>query len=152
MSVVLALFLALTPAWGAEPIKMGSLKSDEVNVRSGPGTRYPILWTYKLRGYPIHAFAEYDLWYKIRDAEGEEGWISKNFFSNIHTVLISPGPLANVYTKNDGNHVIMQLEPGVVATLDRCAISQCRVKIEKRAGWVNRDRLLMLDPQPHGKN
>ena len=35
-----------------------SLKSAEVNLRTGPGTRYPIEWVYKRRALPVEIIAE----------------------------------------------------------------------------------------------
>ena len=38
-----------------------SLKKDEVNLRTGPGERYPILWVYQERGYPVKVLDEFDI-------------------------------------------------------------------------------------------
>ncbi len=32
-----------------------TLKSNEVNMRTGPGTRYPIQWVYRRAGMPVGA-------------------------------------------------------------------------------------------------
>ena len=47
-----------------------SLKSAEVNLRTGPGTRYPIEWVYKRRALPVEIIAEFDNWRRVRDWEG----------------------------------------------------------------------------------
>ena len=33
--------------------RFASLRSDEANVRSGPGTRYPIEWVFRRKGMPV---------------------------------------------------------------------------------------------------
>ena len=38
-----------------------SLKSNEVNIRRGPGKEYPILWQFQRRGLPVEIIAEYKL-------------------------------------------------------------------------------------------
>src|SRR4030095_12903685 len=54
--------------------RFASLRSDEVNVRTGPGTRYPVDWVFKRKGMPVEIVAEYENWRKIRDWKGARGW------------------------------------------------------------------------------
>src|SRR5258706_546116 len=65
-----------------------SLKSEEANVRTGPGTRYPIQWVYHRAGMPVEIVEEYDLWRKIRDVEGTTGWVHKTMLAGNRTALI----------------------------------------------------------------
>jgi len=44
-----------------------SLRSNEVNLRTGPGLTYPIDWIYKRDGMPVEVIQEFDTWRKIRD-------------------------------------------------------------------------------------
>ena len=50
--------------------RFASLRSDEVNVRTGPGTRYPVDWVFKRKSMPVEIVAEYENWRKIRDWQG----------------------------------------------------------------------------------
>src|ERR1700687_1013091 len=50
--------------------RFASLRSDEVNVRTGPGTRYPVDWVFKRKAMPAEIVAEYESWRKIRDWAG----------------------------------------------------------------------------------
>jgi len=129
---------------GFEPI-YGSLKADEVNVRSGPGTQYPILVVYRYRGYPVQAIAQYDTWYKIRDVEGEEGWIYRGFFSRQHTVMVSAGEPITLHKDSQGKHPLLRLEQGVIAPLDGCEGNACRIELNNYKGWVDKGRLLMVE-------
>src|SRR5579872_1021736 len=65
-----------------------SLKSDEVNVRTGPGTRYPIQWVYRRAGLPVEVIEEYDVWRKIRDSEGTAGWVHKTMIDGKRNIMI----------------------------------------------------------------
>ena len=47
-----------------------SLSSDKVYMRSGPGTKYPVLWEYKRKGLPVEITMEFDVWRKIKDVDG----------------------------------------------------------------------------------
>jgi SH3-like domain-containing protein len=57
-----------------------------VNIRSGPGTKYDILW--KVGKYhPILVLKKSGSWYRFRDFEGDKGWIHKSFVRNIPSVI-----------------------------------------------------------------
>lgn len=140
------IFLLFSPQiYGApdrrfEPIH-GSIKSHIVNVRAGPGTNYPILWVYKMRGYPVRAIAHYGGWYKITDVEGEAGWIYQNFFSPKKTAMISPGSPALFTPTRDRPHPTLLLEQGVIVLLKRCTLGLCEVGINGEQGWVKTNRI-----------
>ena len=46
--------------------RFASLRVDEVNLRTGPGTRYPIDWVYMREGLPVEITAEFDIWRRIK--------------------------------------------------------------------------------------
>src|SRR5262245_48634976 len=52
-----------------------SLKSDRVNVRSGPNKDQEVRWVYTHAGMPVEITAEFENWRRIRDWEGAEGWV-----------------------------------------------------------------------------
>src|SRR6476619_7352914 len=52
-----------------------SLKSNDVNVRRGPGQEYDVAYTYVRAGLPVEITQEFDNWRKIRDSDGVEGWV-----------------------------------------------------------------------------
>ncbi len=76
---------AAPPATAAEPPKgsntglplprFAALKTDDVNLRTGPGTRYPIDWVYKRRDLPVQIEREFEVWRLIADSEGVKGWV-----------------------------------------------------------------------------
>ncbi|MBS0541279.1 MAG: hypothetical protein JSR47_21120, partial [Proteobacteria bacterium] len=82
---LLVLVLAGGTAFAADPApvrrgsglplpRFASLRSDLVNVRAGPGTRYPIEWVFKHKLMPVEIIAEYENYRKIRDWQGAGGW------------------------------------------------------------------------------
>ena len=44
-----------------------SLKSDDVNLRIGSSTNYPITLKYIIKNMPIEITEEYEMWRKVRD-------------------------------------------------------------------------------------
>ncbi len=122
-----------------------SLKSNETNVRTGPGLRYPILWVYKKKEVPILIMRKYQNWYEIRDMEGEEGWVHKNLVSRTRYVSINEGLPAVLYKDNKGLKPIARLEQGVVGKLGVCDLGQCQIMLTDLRGWVAKGRLHMLE-------
>ena len=66
-----------------------ALKSDEVNIRVGPGKRYPITWVYHRTHMPVEIVEEFAHWRKIRDFEGSTGWVHKGLLDGARTALSS---------------------------------------------------------------
>lgn len=124
-----------------------SVKKGEVNVRSGPGNQYPILWVYQRPGYPVQVQARYDNYYKLRDAEGEEGWVYIGMISRKKTGLVGgQHPVALYRDNNAGSDVLARLAPGVVVSLEdhECAGDYCEVSVDGYDGWVAKTTLLMV--------
>jgi SH3-like domain-containing protein len=115
----------------------GSISSHKVNVRAGPGTNFPILWVFKMQGYPIKTTAKYGHWYKIKDAEGEEGWLHQMFVSRQETGLIRGPQPATLYKDRDGVYPLLKLEAGVLVLLKRCALGLCEVEVSGEEGWID---------------
>ena len=49
-----------------------TLKFNEVNLRAGPGREYPVLWSYSKTGLPLLVEAEFGVWRKVVDHEGND--------------------------------------------------------------------------------
>ena len=48
-----------------------SIKSNEANARTGPGTNYPITWTFIKRYEPVEVIKEFQEWRLINDIDGK---------------------------------------------------------------------------------
>jgi len=148
LPVLLILILAAPAPTQAEDAAFtafyGSLKADEVNVRAGPGTQYPILWVFKMQGYPVEVIAKYQHWLKVRDIEGEEGWVYRNFISRRKSAVIQADTPTPLTKDREGKKVLARLESGVIARIDTCEMGQCLVLIDGMKGWVNRTALAMI--------
>lgn len=64
------------------------------NIRSGPGTRYDILWKVA-RYHPLVVIEKSGAWYHFRDFEDDEGWIHKSLVDATPSVITS-GEKCNV--------------------------------------------------------
>ncbi len=70
--------------------RFASLRSEPINVRKGPGIRYEVAWVFVKEGLPVEIIQEFDTWRKIRDLDGQEGWIHQNLLSGRRTGYIAP--------------------------------------------------------------
>ncbi len=117
-----------------------SLRATQVNLRSGPGVRYPIEWVYLQRDLPVEVIQEFDHWRKIRDWEGTEGWVHRSMLSGNRAIRIV-GPVAPLRAQPQAESpIVAQLEGGVVGKLTTCPENStyCRVEAGGYAGWLPR--------------
>ena len=124
--------------------RMVSLRSSLINVRSGPGSRYPIEWVYKQKGAPVEIISEFELWRKIRDWEGTETWVHKAMLSGRRFVRVITSGENNIYAKpEDGAKIIAKVEDGVVGEIDKCPTpdGMCLIKFDNIKGWMPRKDL-----------
>jgi SH3-like domain-containing protein len=119
-----------------------SVKSSEVNVRAGPNYRYPIKWVFVKKGEPVEVIAEFEQWRKIRDKQGDEGWVHETMLSGRRYVIIIGDKSSVVYQKADLNSKpIFQVEPDVRADLLECSKEWCRIQASQNKGWIERKNL-----------
>jgi SH3-like domain-containing protein len=121
--------------------RYASLKSAEVNVRTGPGTRYPILWVFQRAQMPVQIVAEYEHWRKIRDFEGTEGWVHKAMVSGTPTAIVIQDGFTMRTTASEQSPPVARLSPTVVGTLETCENGWCLMQVKSFKGWVKENYL-----------
>ena len=123
-----------------------TLRADEVNLRTGPGERYPIEWVYTRKGLPVEVVAEYDVWRKIRDSQGTEGWVHQRMITGNRSVIVSGGTQTLMSDPDPKSSVVARAEPGVIAKLLECQGPWCRVEAQDVRGWLKRSELWGVYP------
>jgi SH3-like domain-containing protein len=122
-----------------------SLKSDHVNVRSGPTKDNDVAWVYTRTGLPVEITAEFENWRRVRDSEGAEGWVYHSLLSGRRTAVISmkhKDDLASLYESADeSSGVVARLQAGVIAQVKKCVSSWCHVAGNGFDGWIEQERL-----------
>lgn len=116
-----------------------SLRSDEVNLRTGPGTTYPVDWVYVRRGLPVEVIAEFDVWRRIRDWQNTIGWVHQSMLDGRRTVLIVGGDRILLQNPTDSAPPVARLAPGVIARLLECDGHWCRIDADGYRGWLKRE-------------
>jgi SH3-like domain-containing protein len=128
-----------------------SLKSDKVNVRSGPTKDHDVAWVYSRAALPVEVTAEFENWRRIRDWEGAEGWVYHSLLSGRRTALVSSSKdkadLVELRAKPDNaSAVTAKLQNGVLGGVKRCQGGWCRVTGDGFDGWVEQARLWGVYP------
>jgi SH3-like domain-containing protein len=118
--------------------RFASLRSDEVNVRTGPGTRYPVDWVFKRKSMPVEIVAEYENWRKIRDWQGASGWVHQSLLTGKRSFIVPAKPASLHKTPATSAEVVAKLEPEVMGEIRSCAGDWCRVRVAGVSGWIER--------------
>ena len=115
-----------------------SLRSEEVNVRTGPGIRYPVEWVFQRRNMPVEVVEQFEHWRKIRDIEGTEGWVHQSMLSGKRYAIVT-GDVRSLHRRPEpGAPEVARLEPGVIAQLLDCEGQYCRLEAGGIKGWLPR--------------
>jgi SH3-like domain-containing protein len=134
----LALGLLLAPAFAqaANPSglplpRFATTRSEPINVRVGPGTKYEVAWTYLKSGIPVEIVQEFDTWRKIRDVDGTEGWVHQNLLSGTRAgyaaPLVANGELALRANQSDEAGIRARLGAGFKVIIKQCDGTWCEV-------------------------
>lgn len=112
-----------------------SLGSGRVNVRVGPSFDYKVKWTFQKKGLPVEIVREFGNWRRVRDVDGEQGWVHFALLSGERTALVGPWakePTVLRVAARAEAPVAAYLEPMVLATVDECDGAWCAIS---GAGW-----------------
>jgi SH3-like domain-containing protein len=123
-----------------------SLRAEKVYLRTGPSTDFPIQWVFVRRGLPVEILAAFDIWRKIRDSTGTEGWVHQGMLTGRRNVLIAGAIRDLRHDPDPAAPVVAQLEPGVLAAVSKCTVLWCEVRTGGYRGWVRHDEIWGLEP------
>jgi SH3-like domain-containing protein len=131
--------------------RFAALRSDEVNMRSGPGTRFPIEWTYQRRELPVEIVREFELWRRIRDPEGTEGWVHQSTLMGRRSFIVRGAPGSEVMLRRraeDQAQPVARLRPGVVGRVRACETNNpwCEAQIGEFRGYIKRTDIWGVGP------
>jgi SH3-like domain-containing protein len=89
------------PAGAADtPPYFLSIKNEKTFMREGPGENHRIKWIYHRKGLPVEVIASFEVWRRVRDADGEIGWIHVAVLSRERTAVVTGGGLRSCGRKN----------------------------------------------------
>ncbi len=128
--------------------RFGALRSDEVNFRSGPGTRYPIEWVYKRRDLPVQIEREFELWRLVSDQDGTKGWVNQATLAPRRTAIVTGAEQVLRRDARDDASPVARLKPGVIVRLRACEATSpwCQAQVGDYRGWMKRTELWGVSP------
>jgi molybdopterin/thiamine biosynthesis adenylyltransferase/SH3-like domain-containing protein len=142
------LFLTCCPAFGSSlgsvtqlPVpRFVSLRTDEVNVRAGPGAQYPVIWVYHRAGLPVEIIAEFDIWRQIQAPDGGTGWVHEATLRARRGFYIIPPAAILRSAPSDDAGTVATLTQGVSGSLLSCAPESlyCKVAVGPLSGYLAR--------------
>lgn len=136
-------------AAGAESLPVPryvSLATGEVNLRTGPGMRYPVKLVVRKSGLPVEIVREFDVWRQVRDIDGDEGWVHKSMLSGRRSVVVK-GQVQTLMRKPAADaKPVAKLEPGVVARLQTCSGIWCQISVGGYDGWLKKETIWGVYP------
>ncbi|MEM1287537.1 MAG: SH3 domain-containing protein [Pseudomonadota bacterium] len=146
---------AVGPVTGWPIPRFVSIRPNRANVRVGPGGNYAVSWTFVRSGLPVEITAEFGNWRKIRDMDGDEGWIRHDLLAGRRMAVIAPwsdgDPVPARRSANENAGTRYLLEPGVVAQLDGCDGSWCQVSAAEEGqrwrGYIRQNALWGAYPE-----
>ncbi|HCR85939.1 MAG TPA: hypothetical protein DIV86_04605 [Alphaproteobacteria bacterium] len=118
--------------------RFASLKSDETNVRTGPGLRYPIKWVLVRKDMPIEITNEYDQWRKIKDIQGDEGWVHMAVLSGKRTAIVQINNSIITEKESESSPPVATMENGVMVGLKKCSNQICKVEVMGLEGYISK--------------
>lgn len=127
-----------------------SLKPSDTPMREGPSKEHRIKWVFKREGLPVEVIGEHEQWRRIRDSESTDGWVYFGRLSNRRTVIVrAPKDAQNksgneqslLREEREASAVVARLQPGVIANVEACSASWCKVSVEGYAGFLKKDAL-----------
>ena len=139
-TVCIAVICILIAAASAHA-EMLSVDRPSLNMRSGPGTNYSVLWELG-RGYPLKVVARKGKWLKVVDFENDSGWVYRPLTSR-RAHLIVKKSVVNIRSGPGTRYrVVGKANYGVVLRTQARRGGWVKVRHEKGlTGWVQRNLL-----------
>jgi SH3-like domain-containing protein len=113
-----------------------------VNLRSGPGTRYPIEWVYKRRDLPVEILREFDVWRLVQDQDGTKGWVHQATLTGRRSFMITGTDATLRHDPRDDASPVAVLKAGVIGQLRSCQAggTWCQVQAGGYRGYLRRNQ------------
>ncbi len=118
-----------------------SIAQTQANMRVGPGDEFPVKWQYRRLGLPLEVIGEHGDWRKVRDHEGQEGFMLKRLLGGSRFALIQAkdGAARLRRRPTPDSYIQAFLGNNLVAVIEQCSPRFCKLSADGNTGWVARD-------------
>ena len=106
-------------------------KSNDANMRVGPGKTFEILWNFKKPGLPVKIHKKFDHWYQIETPDGSIGWMWRNLISEkVKTIIFIKNE--KIYkAENEKSKIIANVDKNSILKIYYCKNRWCKVESKK---------------------
>ena len=118
-----------------------SMAVEKVNLRTGPGMRYPVAWVFARKNLPVLVTHEFENWRKVRDLDGAEGWVHQSLLSGRRHAVITGRTRSLRRRPRPDAEAVLRAEAGVLGRLLACEGTWCRLEIADIEGWLPRSQI-----------
>jgi SH3-like domain-containing protein len=120
--------------------RFAALRADVVNLRRGPGERYPIDWVYHRAGLPIEITREFGPWRQVRMYDGTTGWMFHSLLTSRRGFIVTVAEATIRRRPEPAARAVAHLSHGVVGRLRHCeaASAWCQVSVGHHTGYLRR--------------
>jgi SH3-like domain-containing protein len=117
-----------------------ALRTDDVNMRKGPGFRYPIEWDYKRHDLPVEILREFEVWRLVETPDGARGWMHEATLVGRRTFIVQGADATLRSDPRDNASPVAVLKVGVIGLLRSCPAGSawCRVRVGDYDGYLER--------------
>lgn len=123
-------------------------KVNKVNLRAGPGNNYPTRVVYNRKNIPLMVVAEFDFWRKVKDVDGQEGWIHKTLLSTTTVVWVKTEMASLISDPTSTDAVVLKAEKGVEGEfLKDIKGKYAKIRINNQKGWMLIDDVWGVIPE-----
>ena len=133
----LMLFSASLSATSQETIR--SINYEGVNVREKAGTSHEVLWRVS-KHFPFQVLSQQNGWTRVKDFEGDTGWVSSRYLSDTPTVIVK-NTFANLREQpNTTAKKVGSAKDGDIFVLKQVQKEWVQVTLDDgKSAWIFRD-------------
>lgn len=119
--------------------RFATIRNNQVNMRTGPGEKYPIKWVYQEKHFPVEIIDEYELWRQVKEIDGTTGWIHRTQLSSARYGLILEDTTLT-HKPNDTSKVVAIAGKGTIGKILKCPQKSdfCQLDFDKAKGWTRK--------------
>jgi SH3-like domain-containing protein len=107
------------------------------NVRSGPGSKYDIMWKVE-KYYPILVIEKKGEWYHFKDFEDDKGWVYKKLVSKLDAVITKKNKCNIRSGPGTKNKILFTVEMGIPFKVIKRQGRWLHIEhADKDRGWIH---------------
>ena len=107
------------------------------NIRSGPGSKYDILWKVE-KYYPILVIEKKGEWYHFKDFEDDKGWVYQKLVQKVEAVITKKDTCNIRSGPGTGNKILFTVERGIPFKVIKRKGRWLHIEhADKDRGWIH---------------